>query len=144
MATVKYNHTSEFADFIEVRIDVRILGFDAAKLLLRAPAGELSLWDLIRLKARQEWEALESGEDTDVVRESLPPQALQEGMSRPESLEEALRWALDGYRSGWYIVLIDGEEPGGLDARFALRPDSRVAFVRMYPLPDRGSAQARG
>lgn len=116
-----------------IRVETRILGWGAEALTVPLPSASLRVADLIRAKVAAEWGACQRGERTACCREAAEPDALDGGP--PPTLEAAWRAALDAYRAGWYIILVDGEEPGGLDARLELGPSRPVAFVRVYPLP---------
>lgn len=118
-------------------VETRILGWGAEAISVPLPSASLRVVDLIRAKMAAEWAALQRGERAVAGRESIEPDA----MGRPsapsgDTLERLVRAATDGYRAGWYIILVNGEQPGGLDARLSLTPESAVAFVRIYPLPD--------
>lgn len=123
---------------LTVTVETRILGWGADTVRVPLETPHLSVAALLRAKAGAEWAEWEAGHRADVGRESLSPEHLmgQEQEAPPDTRGAAERRALNGYRAGWYIVLVDGEQPGGLDARLSLRPDSSIAFVRVYPLPD--------
>src|SRR5262249_59104457 len=48
--------------------------------------------------------------------------------------EDAIGTALQAFEDGIYLVILDGAEQKNLDAQIFLKPDSRVAFVRLVML----------
>jgi hypothetical protein len=48
--------------------------------------------------------------------------------------DAAVATALEAFEDGLYLVVVDGQEQRDLDAQVFLRPDSRVAFVRLVML----------
>lgn len=121
----------------DIRVETRILGHHADTVCVSLPAWTVRVADLIAAKMDAECRALERGERTQAGRESMPPDEMYPMADRPPTHDphQLYRSAIDGYRAGWYIILVDGEEPGGLDTVLKLSPDSRIAFVRVYPLP---------
>ncbi|HEY3268306.1 MAG TPA: hypothetical protein VGM37_15410 [Armatimonadota bacterium] len=120
-----------------ISIETRILGWGAQRVDVPLPEPSIRVADFIRLKIGVEWELFQTGQRDRVGLESASPEALMAPAAAPDqSLDEALFAALDGYRAGWYVILVDGAQTGGLDERITLSPSSDVRFVRVYPLPD--------
>jgi hypothetical protein len=111
---------------ITVRVETRCLGGDRSTCFVRVAAEGITVAQLVRAKVAAEW-ALGGP----VGRESAQPGA---AASPWLSLDDAIRHALDAYRAGWYVVNVDGDQPSGLDSVVSVSPDSRVAFVRLFPL----------
>lgn len=121
----------------QIRIETRILGHHAESICVSLPSWVVRVADLIAAKMDAESQALERGERMGAGRESMPPDEMHPHADRPTTPDplRLFRTAIDGYRAGWYIILVDGQEPGGLDTVLTLTPYSRVSFVRVYPLP---------
>jgi hypothetical protein len=111
-----------------IRVQTRCLGGAQTQITVCVPRARATVAQLIRGKIRTEWEA-----GGIVGRESVP---LETPAARWASVDDAIRNALDAYRAGWYVIQVDGEQPGGLDTVLSLSPESSVVFIRLYPLMD--------
>ncbi|MBX3315239.1 MAG: hypothetical protein KF902_00090 [Phycisphaeraceae bacterium] len=66
-------------------------------------------------------------------------EGLEKGRVSPEgrftprrvNMEEAIGAALEAFKDGLYLVVIDEEEYKDLDRVVRLRPDSRIVFIRL-------------
>lgn len=74
------------------------------------------------LTARQIAAGAEKGKITSGGSE-VPPQVVDE--------EEAVATACQAFEDGLFLVIIDGEDQREIDRQIHVRPDSRVAFVRL-------------
>jgi hypothetical protein len=115
-------------------VETRIIGLSHTYTSVKCEENDrISVAALIRAKIATEWDAGGA-----VGRESAAPDSL--GAAEEErcpTLEFATRAAIDAYRAGWYVILVDGAPTTGLDQRLDLSRDSSVSFVRMCPLPHR-------
>lgn len=111
-----------------IEVTTRILGGAettvCVPLLTETPATA----QLIRWKIAAEWH---SGGPVGI--ESVSPET---PAAKWLSLDDAVRNALDAYRAGWYVIQVDGDQPGGLDSLLSLSPASRICFIRLYPLEE--------
>ena len=99
------------------------------------PAGRLRTVDLIRAKAIADWSLVNARSDVPGA-QAYPPEWRTGTGGVPSTLEDAVLASVDAFRAGWYNILVDGSEPGGLDAWLTLEPDTSVAFTWAAPPPD--------
>ncbi|HEY3414740.1 MAG TPA: hypothetical protein VGM51_17005 [Armatimonadota bacterium] len=112
----------------EVNVITRVPGGSETTVRVPLDTDTPTTAQLIRGKIAAEWRA-----GIPVGIESVSPEAPAARWSSPE---DAVRHALDGYRAGWYVVQVDGDQPGGLDSPLRLSPSSRICFIRLYPLEE--------
>ncbi len=106
----------------------------------------VTLRDLISRLVRAELEAYRTRREARRLPRVLGSAEIADGVARgrvdpggrevrAEGDEEtAVGWALQAFEDGLYLVVIDGVEQRRLDGEVFLRPDSRVAFVRLVHL----------
>jgi hypothetical protein len=56
------------------------------------------------------------------------------GRIRYLSVDKEMKKAVDGFRNGRFLVLVDGKQMMSLDEEFAVREKTDVEFVRLVPL----------
>jgi len=67
--------------------------------------------------------------DAGAARGKVDPAA--KGRAQTIDEEDAVATAMIAFEDGLYLVLVDGVEHHDLDERVALRPDSRLVFLRL-------------
>ena len=111
-----------------VEVTTRLPGGGETTVCVRLDTDTPSTAELIREKIAAEWRF-----GGPVGIESVSPET---PAAKWPSLDDAVRNALDAYRAGWYVVQVDGDQPGGLDTPLRLRPASHICFIRLYPLEE--------
>lgn len=106
--------------------------------------GGLTLRDLIARVVRSEVEAFRERQQERQVFRALTAREIAAGAERgkiemggsevgaqPVDEDEAVAAACQAFEDGLYLVVIDGEEQREIDCEIHVRPESRVAFVRL-------------
>lgn len=108
--------------------------------------GALTLRDLIARIVRGEVEAFKQRQEQRHLLRALTSRQIEEAAAKGKvemggsnlkqdvDPEEAVGTALEAFEDGLYLVVLDGEEQKQLDRQVYLKPDSRVAFVRLAML----------
>jgi hypothetical protein len=125
---------SVFFDAVGERITVRALILRTVEEQVRDVNGrrELTRQEVLRQFARQyqtedEIRALrtESGQAAFPTRSTKP---------RTINVEQAQKQALEGFRSGRFVVFVGDEQMANLDQPIELRTATKVQFLRVLPL----------
>lgn len=106
--------------------------------------GGLTLRDLIARVVRSEVQAFCERQQERQILRALTAREISAGAERgkiemggseigeqPVDEDEAVAAACQAFEDGLYLVVIDGEEQREIDRQIHVRPDSRVAFVRL-------------
>jgi hypothetical protein len=108
--------------------------------------GSLTLRDLIDRVVRAEVEAFKKRQQERKLFRALTERQIQEAAGKGKiemggseldqkvDPNEAVATALEAFEDGLYLVVVDEQEQHSLDAQVYLRPDSKVAFVRLVML----------
>jgi hypothetical protein len=108
--------------------------------------GAVTLRDLITRVVRAEVEAFRARQQEQKLVRALTAPAIEEGASKGKidsggrdskqkvDADEAIGTALQAFEDGIYLVVVDGEEQRDLDRQVFLKPESRIAFVRLAML----------
>ena len=108
--------------------------------------GSLTLRDLIGRVVRSEVEAFKKRQQERKLFRALTERQIQEAAGKGKiemggseldqkvDPDEAVATALEAFEDGLYLVVVDEQEQRSLDAQVYLRPDSKVAFVRLVML----------
>ena len=108
--------------------------------------GAVTLRDLISAVVRSEVEAFKQRQEERKVFRALTSSDIEKGAVRGKiemggrdlqqqvDPEQAIGTALEAFEDGLYLVVVDGQEQRSLDSQVFLKPDSRVAFVRLTML----------
>ena len=108
--------------------------------------GSLTLRDLIGRVVRSEVEAFKKRQQERKLFRALTERQIQEAAAKGKvemggsdldqkvDPDEAVATALEAFEDGLYLVVVDEQEQRSLDAQVYLRPDSKVAFVRLVML----------
>lgn len=110
---------------------------------LEGEGGGLTLRDLIARVVRAEVEAFRTRQGErkliraltadEIARGAAAGKVDMGGRDLEQEVDEgqAVGAALQAFEDGMYLVVVDGEEQRDLDRAVFLRPDSRVAFIRL-------------
>jgi hypothetical protein len=108
--------------------------------------GSLTLRDLIGRVVRAEVDAFKRRQQERTLFRALTERQIQEAAEKGKiemggseldqtvDPDEAVATALEAFEDGIYLVVVDEHEERSLDAQVYLRPDSKVAFVRLVML----------
>lgn len=108
--------------------------------------GSLTLRDLIGRVVRHEVLAFRQRQEDRKVVHALTARQIEEGAARGKidsggrdlkqevDVDDAIATALEAFEDGLYLVVVDEAEQRSLDNQVFLKPDSRVAFVRLVML----------
>lgn len=108
--------------------------------------GEITLRDLIERVVRHEVEAFAQRQEERKLLHALTAREIEESaakgkidmggrdMKQKVDVDEAIGTALQAFEDGLYLVVVDGQEQRSLDSQVFLKPDSRLAFVRLVML----------
>jgi hypothetical protein len=108
--------------------------------------GATTLRDLISRVVRNEVQAFKARQQERKLFRALTAAEIEKGAVRGKiemggsdidqkvDEEAAVGTALQAFEDGLYLVILDGAEQKSLDAQVFLKPDSRVAFVRLVML----------
>ena len=108
--------------------------------------GSLTLRDLIGRIVRAEVEAFRTRQQQRQLLRALTAADIEKGVVKGKiesggqefkqdvDTDEAIATALQAFEDGLYLVVVDETEQKALDAQVFLKPDSRVAFVRLAML----------
>jgi len=108
--------------------------------------GSITLRDLIERVVRHEVAAFKQRQADRQFVHALTAKQIEEGAARGKvdmggrdlqqevDPEQAVATALEAFEDGLYLVVVDGAEQSLLDNQIFLKPDSRVAFVRLTML----------
>lgn len=119
-----YQQTSQ----ITLTVTTRILGGAETTVCVTIDTLTPTTAQLIRAKIAAEWQA------GGVV--GLESVSVETPAAEWPSVDDAVRNALDAYRAGWYVIQVDGDQPGGLDSPLSLNASTNIYFIRLYPLAD--------
>jgi hypothetical protein len=108
--------------------------------------GSLTLRDILSRIVRGEVQAFKTRQEERRLLRALTSSDIEKGAERGKiemggsdlaqkvDEEEAIGAALQAFEDGLYLVVVDGAEQKSLDAQVWLKPDSRIAFVRLVML----------
>lgn len=111
-----------------------------------APGSRLRLRELITRVVGEEVEAFRQRQEQRRFVRILDQAEIEQGAARGKvdsggrelkqevDLGAAVETALQAFEDGLYFVFVDGQQIEALDGDVALRPDSRVTFVRLAAL----------
>lgn len=94
--------------------------------MIPLPEASITVAQLIRSKIASEW----ASSGAAGIESADPGTPVSPWLSE----QEAIRHSIDAYRAGWYIVIVDGTQPSGLDSAIDLCAESRVVFARLHPV----------
>ncbi len=106
--------------------------------------GGLTLRDLIARVVRGEVQAFRERQEQRQVFRALTARQIEDAATKgkiemggsevpvqPVDEEEAIGTACQAFEDGLFLVVIDGQDYRNIDSEIHVRPDSRVAFVRL-------------
>ncbi len=108
--------------------------------------GSVTLRDLLTRIVRAEVQAFRDRQREKQLLRALTSNDIEKGtvsgkitsggqnLKQDVSEDEAIAVALQAFEDGLYLVIVDEQEQKSLDAQVFLKPDSRVAFVRLAML----------
>jgi hypothetical protein len=108
--------------------------------------GALTLRDLISRVVRNEVAAFKQRQEERKVFRALTASDIEKGAIRGKiemggsdlkqevDVEQAIGTAMEAFEDGLYLVIVDSQEQRSLDNQIFLKPDSRIAFVRLTML----------
>jgi hypothetical protein len=110
------------------------------KFVLQVSAERITVRDLIRQRVRHEVEEY-NRRQVDTFRGLVQPTDSERTLNgyrlkHPRVIDAAtqLAKAIDAFEGNQIIVLVDDRQVESLDEEIALRPDTRVSFLRLTPL----------
>jgi hypothetical protein len=120
--------------------DESATGETLLELTLNVPAERITVRDLIRQRVRHEVEEY-NRRKPDTFRGLVQPTDSERTLNgyrlkQPRAIDAAtqLAKAIDAFERNQIIMLVDDRQVESLDEEIALRPNTRVSFLRLTPL----------
>lgn len=112
-----------------------------AELSLTLPAARISMRDLIATRVRFEVEAFNARSGDEVFRGLVQPSGAEQVSTgfklkqrRQVDAQEQVTRALEAFERNGFFVVVDDRQVDSLDDVVAVRPATRVSFVKLVPL----------
>ncbi len=112
-----------------------------AELSLMLPAACISMRDLIATRVRFEVEAFNARSGDEVFRGLVQPSGAEQvptgfklKQRRQVDAQEQVTRALEAFERNGFFVVVDDRQVDSLDDVVAVRPATRVSFVKLVPL----------